>query len=394
MVGLLRSAIDLAVFPFLMAVLALLWLPLRVRRAWRRAHGHPPIIVWGPVPSIASPHWVDAVREAGYPAWTVVYAHDRLGHPGLFDYYMPHFFRGPSRALMPYATFLWVLCWADVFHVFCDVSGFLGPTSYRFLELPILRCFGKRVVAYCFGTDVQRASVIQGRYRYSIAPWAPTGERERAVLGNIQHTLRYADYVIAGADNFVFFPRYDLCAQMAAIDLTRIRPSYPHPRVGAPIRVVHAPNHRHLKGTEHVIRACDQLRVEGLPVELQLVEGVRNDLAVELYREADIVVDQLIIGAYGLFAIEAMALGKPVVCHLHEDAIAANIGWGECPIVNADPDTIVDVLRGLLAHPERLPALGRAGRAYVEKYHSYKYIGGLFDGVYRRLWGSGNPIHQ
>ena len=53
--------------------------------------------------------------------------------------------------------------------------------------------------------------------------------------------------------------------------------------------------------------------IEDLDADLELVEGLHHDEAFERYRAADIVVDQLNAGWYGLFAIEAMALGKPVV---------------------------------------------------------------------------------
>ena len=43
-------------------------------------------------------------------------------------------------------------------------------------------------------------------------------------------------------------------------------------------------------------------------------------------RRADIVVDQLNAGWYGLFAIEAMALGKPVLTFLHDEAVAGGGG--------------------------------------------------------------------
>ena len=61
--------------------------------------------------------------------------------------------------------------------------------------------------------------------------------------------------------------------------------------------------------------------VEGLDADLELVEGLHHDEAFERYRAADIVVDQLNAGWYGLFAIEAMALGKPVVTFLHDEAV-------------------------------------------------------------------------
>ena len=58
-----------------------------------------------------------------------------------------------------------------------------------------------------------------------------------------------------------------------------------------------------------------------LAADLELVEGLHHDEAFERYRAADIVVDQLNAGWYGLFAIEAMALGKPVVTFLHDEAV-------------------------------------------------------------------------
>ena len=108
-----------------------------------------------------------------------------------------------------------------------------------------------------------------------------------------------------------------------------------------------------------MIAAC-----EGLPVELELVEGLHHDEARRRYEAADIVVDQLNAGWYGLFAIEAMALGKPVVTFLHEEAVrrSAEAFGVEVPIVSATKETLRDVLARLAADPGRAapPRLGRA----------------------------------
>ncbi len=79
---------------------------------------------------------------------------------------------------------------------------------------------------------------------------------------------------------------------------------------------------------------------EGLDADLVLVEGLHHDEAFERYREADIVVDQLNAGWYGLFAIECMALGKPVVTFLHDEAVERTereLGT-RVPIVRATKD--------------------------------------------------------
>ena len=77
--------------------------------------------------------------------------------------------------------------------------------------------------------------------------------------------------------------------------------------------------------------------VEALDADLDLVEGLRHDEAFERYKAADIVVDQLNAGWYGLFAIECMALGKPVVTFLHDEAVqTTEEALGErVPIVRA-----------------------------------------------------------
>src|SRR5206468_10236050 len=106
--------------------------------------------------------------------------------------------------------------------------------------------------------------------------------------------------------------------------------------------VVHAPSNRAKKGTAHVIDACAEL-----PVELDVVEGVPHDEARERYARADIVVDQLNAGWHGVFALEAMALGKPVVTYLKPDVVAqAEQAYGvRVPIVPATADTLVEALR-------------------------------------------------
>ena len=130
--------------------------------------------------------------------------------------------------------------------------------------------------------------------------------------------------------------------------------------------MVHAPSSRTRKGTEHVVAACAEL-----DVGLEIVEGLDHREAFERYRRADIVVDQLNAGWYGVFAIEAMALGKPVVTFLHEEAVRrTEEAFGiEVPIVNATTGTLIEALRPLVASAEKRARVGAASRAYVEEVH-------------------------
>src|SRR5829696_5534209 len=146
--------------------------------------------------------------------------------------------------------------------------------------------------------------------------------------------------------------------------------------------VVHAPSNRAKKGTEHVIAACEQL-----PVELDIVEGVPHEEARERYARADIAVDQLNAGWHGIFALEAMALGKPVLCHLKSDVVEqAERHYGtNVPLVPTTKETLAQDLAPLVSSPSRRREIGAASRAYVEQVHDVDAIADRLLDLYARL---------
>lgn len=139
-----------------------------------------------------------------------------------------------------------------------------------------------------------------------------------------------------------------------------------------PLRIGHAPSHRSVKGTELVIEAVGKLQQAGYDLELVLVEGMSNAKAKEMYETVDIVVDQLFAGWYGGLAVEAMALGKPVIAYIREEdlhLIPAAMRE-ELPIIRSEPDGIYQALESLTVMPRpELLNLARRSRAYVERWH-------------------------
>jgi glycosyltransferase involved in cell wall biosynthesis len=164
------------------------------------------------------------------------------------------------------------------------------------------------------------------------------------------------------------------------IDVGAIEPAPPADRA-RPL-IVHAPSSRRRKGTEHVLAA-----VAGLDADLELVEGLHHDEAFERYRAADIVVDQLNAGWYGVFAIEAMALGKPVVTFLHDEAVRrTEEAFGtRVPLVPATKETLREALRPLVADAALRRRVGAESRAYVERMHDLEQVADRLLALYARL---------
>jgi hypothetical protein len=258
----------------------------------------------------------------------------------------------------------------DVFHFN------FGQTIYQRLdrrgrlhtELPWLKRMGKRVLVTFQGDDVRppEAHPFAGYSAEGLALQKRFQEPRRDKL------LRYADRV--------FFLNPDLRRWLpgaefrpyANIDPFSLDPT-PLPQ-GDEIVVAHAPSDRGQKGTARLIEAVDCLRAEGVTLRLDLIEGVHRDEAIERTRRAHLAVDQLNIGWYGGYSVEAMSLGRPVLCHIREEEPGDN-PWGEeLPIVRTAPETLRDDLRELIRDRARMREAGSKGRAFAERQHDPRKI--------------------
>lgn len=291
---------------------------------------------------------VQALRRRGVDARLVVFNRYRL-HPEA-DWSLDRpagFLRGQAAQWRALAR---LLPRTDVFHFYFGLT--LVPKS---LQFPILRAARKKSVFHFLGSDIRGKAPAELAY----------GSRADA-------------QVVGSYDAIQWVPEAEVIPP--GIDLGAYPPVPPSERA-RPV-ILHAPSSRRRKGTEHVIAAC-----AGLDADLEIVEGLRHDEARKRYVTADIVVDQLNSGWYGLLAIEAMALGKPVVGYIHDEAARrTEEAFGvRLPIISATKETLADTLRRLVADPAERRRIGEESRAYVERVHDVETVADRLLDLYARL---------
>jgi glycosyltransferase involved in cell wall biosynthesis len=216
--------------------------------------------------------------------------------------------------------------------------------------------------------------------------------REREIEGRVDHWIRHADAIVMGF-TIDGVGRWDaLVGNMICIDIQEWRQNRVYSNSdghNGVVRVMHAPNRRGVKGSEFIFKAVDELKAEGLDIELVLLEKVPNERIKSMMQEVDILADQLVMPGYGLFAVEGMASGLPLMGNLHDEAYTRLFRrysfLNECPILSTTPETIKDNLRTLVTDTALREALGRASREYAEKFHSYEMAAYLFGSVYDKL---------
>jgi glycosyltransferase involved in cell wall biosynthesis len=360
----------------------------------RRSVGCKPRMIWGPVPIISIRFFSQACKLYGHRSRTVVYnVYPAFGRES-FDLVLDEVAAGLGRfqALLPHGVFVWALFVADVFCFHFD-GGFLGRTPLKYLECPLLRLAGKKTILMPYGGDITIVSQLEPIDRDAMLRDYPhAAGRDAEVERQVRHFARWADFVIAGGAQIGGFqPRRDvLLFSYLAIDTSEWQSTGTYTDANgenAEVVVLHAPNHRALKGTPYLLNAVEDLQGEGLRVRLEIIERRPNSEVKAALESADILAEQF-LGGYGLNGVEGMAMGKPVLCNLsrHPAELREQTSLRDCPVVSTTPETLREDLRRLVKDPLLREARGRAGREYVEKHHSLQAIGGLFDRICRVIW--------
>src|SRR5579871_1996309 len=223
-----------------------------------------------------------------------------------------------------------------------------------------IRRHGRRLYTYTYGADVRTRERTLTLGRYNLCAECPAPKvyctcDDAAGTQNIARISAEATammtmgdmlYYVPGARNFHYWPIDTAKLCYIGTDWSR----------GRPLRVGHAPNHPHFKGTQYLVAAIEKLRAEGHLIELVRVQGVPNHEVIALFQSCDLIADQFIAGFHGYTAIEGMALGKPVLCYLRDPTMT--VDPANCPMINVWPDTVYATLRDCLDGRFDLALLG------------------------------------
>ncbi|WP_074955100.1 glycosyltransferase [Alicyclobacillus macrosporangiidus] len=249
---------------------------------------------------------------------------------------------------------------ADIIHFH---NGDTMLTDYR--DLPMLKALGKPMVMHHWGNDVRDVETLNRRLKYPLPPSYHTPDEIRAKLATLSQYIDHA--IIQDHELYEFIaPYYKRVYELPlVVDTKALQPVYPNVSNPCPL-IVHAPTSDEFKGTRYVERAIDNLRSR-YRFEYKRIEKMNHKAAMSWYERADIVIDQVMCGTYGLLSVEAMAMGKPVIAYIRDDLRPTYPG--PLPIVSADPDTLEVNVAALISDPGRRRALGMQGRRYAEQYH-------------------------
>ncbi len=141
------------------------------------------------------------------------------------------------------------------------------------------------------------------------------------------------------------------------------------------ILIVHSPTNRKYKGTELIISVIERIKKEK-KIDFVLMENEDRSKVLDVKSGADICIDQVggSMGGtgYGKAGLETLAMGIPTITNMTEDYA----GWlPENPFVVANnANELYAKLNELIDNKNLRHELGKKGKTWVKKYHSYESV--------------------
>ena len=342
----------------------------------------------GPDPLLNSIYHKQSLEHAGYKVQTFCYKPYFITKKFDIIFSSKGIF---SRLLITLTRWPFVYCIFNhkAFFIYFN-GGPLYPFSFYLwkFEPLFLNIAGIKTVVLPYGGDVQDLTKTSNYlFKNAIIKDYPSQKYLRKrILQKIDLWSLRANHVIAGCDWIEHLYHWDtLMVSHFAIRAHDLNTSSKVKKTGE-LLILHAPNHRTIKGSGYIENAVEKLQHQGLNIKLKIIEGVSNAELINEMIKADLIVDQLIGGWYAMFAIEAMSLAKPVVCYLRDDFLnfyktVGVLGKNDCPIINANPNNIEDVLRNLYHNRKILEESSLKGPKFVKNYHSIEVIGEKFKSI-------------
>jgi hypothetical protein len=282
----------------------------------------------------------------------------------------------------------------DVFHFNFGTSLIdLWRVGLPLLDLPFYKRKGKIVVTYNGCDARQKYKTIQ---RVSFSPChnddcyngrCNSGARDKVRQRKIAKFGRCAEAIFAvNPDLLYFLPERAKFLPYAIANWTEIETS-PYKGVNRKLKILHSPTNRAAKGSDIIIRSLDLLKQRyGDRVEVILVENLPQAKARQVYAEAHLAIDQVLIGWYGGFAVEVMKMGKPVMAFIRKEDLQflPQEMAKDCQkaIILIEPLSIFEKLCEIIENPSILRTYREAALEYVYKWHDPVYVAGITKTVY------------
>jgi hypothetical protein len=227
-----------------------------------------------------------------------------------------------------------------------SINAYLS--AMQLIELMSLRVLRRKIAVVYHGDDARQLDRFTQEYgwNYGELVGAPEGDLEgdRLKRNQIRRLSKFAHGIFVLTPDLI--PMVPGSKWIPAAVMPKQAPKKSEP-LEHRIVVGHAPSHRGIKGTQHVLRAVENCLTDGINLDFRLIEGVSHSDSLAALSKLDVVIDQVCIGWYGVLAVEAALQKACVMVYLDEKVMEYakdSPEFRKIPFISASSDSLTELM--------------------------------------------------
>jgi len=241
------------------------------------------------------------------------------------------------------------------------------------LEFRIYKLFKKKIVMHFVGTDIRSPKYlyyinenVQSFFDNNLKDCPPKQEDWQKRICKV--TTKYADKILVSTPDLLeFFPKSDKVEFLPVFldvdsfkkEIAKIQKEKHARNTNDSITILHAPSNENVKGTKYIEKILNEIKNELSDIEIIITSSsdfkkpahppytvTRYEL-IKLLFKADIVIDQILIGWYGLQSVESLFMGNETICYIDKNLYPY---LSDCPIYKCEKslkESIFDAIENL-----------------------------------------------
>jgi len=324
----------------------------------------------------------DKLQAESLAIYVLPSSHYKTSYTYQYNYHTKSKFFRWYRSMLNFIVFVFKY---DIFHF---ISGeTLLTRKLRSFEMFVYWLLRKRVIMQFVGADIRSYKYLEWKDKNIMTFLEGEDVKDKTLSWQkkmISDSLKYANTILVSTPDLleiiptaVYYPvMIDVKKFLQELDENR-----PDNVNTKEITILHCPSNKQVKGTYYIHESLDRVIKTSqytikliLPTQKKHSDGTpyaidRYEL-FKLFQEADIIIDQLIIGWYGLQSIEGLLAGKEVICYVDEKL--KSYIYPQCPIHLADAKSIDSVINNCIENVMKngKPTYNQDQINWVEKYHT------------------------
>ncbi len=216
-----------------------------------------------------------------------------------------------------------------------------------------IKSLGKKIVCCYFGSDLRTRGIF----------------KDLDEISDLNLTVEFDHTQLYPGINYLFFP-FDVHQYKIPI------------RNNSKIKIIHSPTNRLFKGTDKIIEVIREVEAVR-QIEFVLVENMDREEVLKIKSTCDLAIDQVggIAGGsgYGKNSIENLSMGIPTFVEFSSGYLDF---LKENPFIACNINNLKERLLQLIDNEQLRRAKINEGRAWAEKYHSYRSVNDKLDLLY------------